>query len=84
MESSRLSILGLTEKGPVVLDTFKKSRRWVVRGFEFLDDEILRAGDRRATSRHVQKFRNEKLGCLSVYKREEESKITINIWGIYL
>ena len=36
MESSRLSIRGLTEQGPVVLDTFKESRRWIVRGFEFL------------------------------------------------
>jgi hypothetical protein len=31
MESSRLSTRGLTEEGPVVLDTLKKSRRWIVR-----------------------------------------------------
>jgi hypothetical protein len=46
-----------------------------------LDDEILRAGDRRATSRHVQKFRNEKLMFEGCHKREGESKISINTWG---
>ena len=35
MESSRLSIRGLTEERPVILDTLKESRRWIVRRFEF-------------------------------------------------